>query len=110
MKTFMAIYTASPDNMKERPDEATIEKGMAAWGQWMKDNHEAIVDPGGPLGKTKKAGPDGVSDIKNALTGYIVVEAADHAAAAALFKDHPHFTVFPGDGVEVMEIMPMPGT
>jgi hypothetical protein len=30
-------------------------------------------------------------------------------AAAKLFEGHPHFTIFPGDGVEVMEVLPIPG-
>jgi len=25
-----------------------------------------------------------------------------------LFIDHPHFSIFPGEGVEVVEIMPVP--
>jgi hypothetical protein len=39
----------------------------------------------------------------------VVVSAESHAAAARLFEGHPHFTVFPGEGVEVMECLPMPG-
>jgi hypothetical protein len=26
-----------------------------------------------------------------------------------MFVGHPHFTIFPGDGVEVMEVLPIPG-
>jgi hypothetical protein len=37
-----------------------------------------------------------------------VVRAASHEDAAKLFEDHPHFTIFPGDGVEVMECLPIP--
>ena len=46
---------------------------------------------------------------RNALTAYTVVRAASHAAAAKLFEGHPHFTLFPGEGVEVMECLPIPG-
>jgi hypothetical protein len=38
-----------------------------------------------------------------------VVLADSHENAAGLFKDHPHFTIFPGDSVEVMECLPIPG-
>lgn len=31
-----------------------------------------------------------------------------HEAAAKLFENRPHFTIFPGDRVEVMECLPMP--
>jgi hypothetical protein len=33
----------------------------------------------------------------------------ERRAAAKLFEGHPHFTIFPGDGVEVMECLPIPG-
>jgi hypothetical protein len=38
-----------------------------------------------------------------------VIEAETHEAAARHFRNHPHFTIFPGDAVEIMEIMPIPG-
>ena len=63
---------------------------------------------GGPLGKTKKIGPKGIADISNELSAFMVVRAESHEAAAKLFENHPHFTVFPGDSVEVMPVMPIP--
>jgi hypothetical protein len=38
----------------------------------------------------------------------VIVEAESHEAAAALFSEHPHFAVFPGDSVEIMECLPIP--
>jgi hypothetical protein len=75
----------------------------------MADNADHVVVTGGPVGKTKKTGKDGVTDIRNKVAGYIVVQAESHAAAAKLFENHPHFTIFPGDSVEVMEQLPIPG-
>jgi hypothetical protein len=68
-----------------------------------------ILDSGGPLGKTKKTSKAGVSDTRNNVAGYIVVEAESHDTAAKLFENHPHFTIFPGDSVEIMECLPIPG-
>ena len=67
-----------------------------------------VVETGGPLGKTKKVSSAGIADISNNLVGYVVVEADDHEAAARMFEGHPHFTIFPGDGVEVMPLLPIP--
>jgi hypothetical protein len=39
----------------------------------------------------------------------MVVQAESADDAAKLFIDHPHFTVFPGESVEVIECLPMPG-
>jgi len=68
----------------------------------------AIVEQGSPLGKTKRASAQGISDIKNNMTGYVIVRAESHAAAARLFENHPHFAIFPGDSVEIMECLPLP--
>jgi hypothetical protein len=40
---------------------------------------------------------------------YTVVRADSHEAAAKLFENHPHFTIFPGESVEIMPVLPMPG-
>ena len=61
---------------------------------------------GGPLGKTKRITTRGVEDVSNGA--FAVVRAESHAAAAKLFENHPHFTIFPGESVEVMPILPIP--
>ena len=74
------------------------------------EKHQAVIaGTGGPLGKTKRVSPQGIADVSNDLSGYVVVRAASHEAAAKLFEGHPQFTIFPGEGVEVMPILPIPG-
>jgi hypothetical protein len=111
MKKFMCLYMGSANPARGpgdlSPDD--IAKGMAAWGKWMSDHASIVVDPGGPLGKTLKTSKDGVSPTKNLVSGYTIIEAESQEAAAKLFEGHPHFTIFPGDAVEVMEVMPIPG-
>lgn len=109
MKNFLGIYMGRENPTGERPDDATIARGMAAWHKWMSDNAAAVVTMGGPLGKTKRVGKDGITDIRNRMTGFIVVKAESHEAAAKLFESHPHFAIFPGDSVEVMPCLPVPG-
>ena len=82
---------------------------MKAWGDWMMTHKAAIVVEGGPLGKTMRTSAAGVSDTKNNLSGYVVVRAESHKAAANMFEHHPHFAIFPGESVEIMECMPIPG-
>jgi ribosomal protein S17 len=43
------------------------------------------------------------------MTGYVVVRAESRQEAARMFENHPHFTIFPGDSVEIMECLPIPG-
>ena len=64
--------------------------------------------PGGPLGKTKKISATGIADIQNNIAAYVIVDAEDHDAAARMFEGHPHFAIFPGDGVEGDAVSPHP--
>jgi hypothetical protein len=105
----VALFTGFPDGSQPPPpDEATIGRGMAAWGAWMADHAAQVVDTGGPLGKTKKADKSGISDTRNLVAGYVIVEAASHDAAVRLFENHPHFAIFPGEAVEIMPVLPIP--
>jgi hypothetical protein len=38
-----------------------------------------------------------------------VVRAASHEDAAKMFENHPHFAIFPGERVEIMPVLPIPG-
>ena len=112
MKRFLALYigSASPaEKVAATINDDTRARGMAAWGNWMTKHATEIVDGGGPLGTTKKVSSAGVSDIQNSITGYVIVQAESHAAAARMFEGHPHFAVFPGDSVEIMECLSIPG-
>ncbi len=112
---FLAVFLGTPmafgawSKLSEQERQARSQKGMAAWQDWMQKHGHRIAEMGGPLGKTKKISHDGVSDISNELGGYTIVRAASHEEAADMFRDHPHFTIFPGDRVEVMPILPVPG-
>ena len=64
---------------------------------------------GGPLGKTRLVSSAGISDTVNTLTGYTIFHAASPEAAAQLFLNHPHFAIFPGEAVEIMECTSIPG-
>ena len=116
MKKFLAIYIGTEAALERSRwnelDDATRKQrqaaGFAAWMQWARTHATAIVDQGTPLGTTKRASPEGLSDIKNALVGYVVVQAESHQAAAKLFDDHPHFAILPGDSVVIMECLPLP--
>lgn len=101
----MAAWTAMPDAERK----AKEREGIAAWKSWVEKHHDAIIPVGGPLGKTKRVSATGIEDITNAMGAFAVVRADSQEAAARLFIDHPHFTIFPGESVEVMPIMPIPG-
>ncbi|MBX3621342.1 MAG: hypothetical protein KF891_15335 [Rhizobacter sp.] len=114
MKTFLAVYTGSAQAMARWQALSEAERqerhaaGFKAWGDWVTRHQAGIVDGGSPLGRTKLVSTGGVADIRNNLAAYTLVRAESHEAAARLFEGHPHFTLFPGEGVEIMECLPTP--
>jgi len=116
MKTFLAVYTGSNaaversgwNQLSATERSAREAQGFEAWITWSPKHPDAIVQPGAPLGKTKRVTAAGISDTSNELAGFVVVRAESHEAAAELFERHPHFSMFPGEGVEIMECLPMP--
>jgi len=114
MKTFLAVYTGLADAMaawNKLPDSERLARqtrGIAAWKDWAQQNAAAIVETGGPLGRTKAVTTRGMADVRNNLAAFTIVRAESQEAAAELFVNHPHFTIFPGEAVEIMEILPIP--
>ncbi len=114
MKRFLAVYTGTPgamarwNTLSESEQQQRTALGVAAWKKWAADNAASIVEGGGPLSRTKQVTASGIADIRNNLAAYTVVQAESQDAAARLFLNHPHFTIFPGEGVEVMEVLPVP--
>ncbi|HEX4051458.1 MAG TPA: hypothetical protein VHY19_11330 [Steroidobacteraceae bacterium] len=116
MKNFMAVFTGSAtsearaqwDRLDEQERKRRQAAGMKAWQEWMVRHESVLVEGGGPLGKTKRISREGIADTRNNLAAYVLVRADSHQAAAQLFEGHPHFSIFPGDAVEVMECLPVP--
>ena len=114
MKRFLAVYTGSPaalsrwELLSEGERKERQAAGAAAWRKWVEQNQHSLVEMGGPLSRTKLASAAGISDIRNNMAAFTIVQAESQEAAARLFLGHPHFTIFPGEGVEVMQILPIP--
>jgi hypothetical protein len=114
MPRFVAVYTLKPEDLaafRARPkseQEATDKAGLKAWEEWGKRNAAAIVATDVMVGKTRRVTKTGIVDARNQIAGFMIVEAADITAAAGLFQDHPHITVFPGDGIDVMPVVTGP--
>lgn len=110
---YLAVFTSDKNGprwrawyaMSEAEKRAKDEVGLAALAAWDEAHRDVIVYGGGPLGPTKRTTEDGVKDVVNQLTVFMVVRAPSHEAAAKLFEGHPHFTIFPCDGVEVMPLL-----
>jgi hypothetical protein len=78
------------ERLPETERRAKEREGIAAWKAWVEKHQGAIVDMGGPLGKTKKVTQRGIEDVSNDMGAYTVVRAESQEAAAKLFENHPH--------------------
>ncbi|TPM56378.1 hypothetical protein FJ959_15020 [Mesorhizobium sp. B2-2-4] len=114
MPRFLAVYTMKPEDLARfrslpKPEQDAIDSvGLQQWTDWEERNAASFPDRGGMVGRTTRVTKDGVADAVNPFCGYIVVEADTIDAAARLFESHPHFTVFPGDGVDIMPFVTDP--
>ncbi|WP_414461627.1 hypothetical protein [Hyphomicrobium sp. DY-1] len=108
MKNYLAVFFGRSDAMeawKALPESERKDREQAG----MADHNGVISEMGSPLGKTKRADKNGMSDARNELCAWTVVKANSQEEATRLFLNHPHFTIFPGDYIEVMECLPVPG-
>ncbi len=109
MKKYLAIFSgglSEGEKMEITPAEHTAF--MDEWMKWAQENNQFIVDNGTPLGKTKKIDSVGITDIKNQMVTYTILQAESHDAVAHILTRHPHVTLFPKGSIEVMECLPMP--
>ena len=117
MTRYLAVFTGTEaarkasgwDELSDEQRQRREAEGISAWRDWMATHEASVAVGGGPLGATKRVSNQGVADTTNNLVGYVVIEADSHAAAAGLFENHPHFSIFPGEAVEIMECLPTPG-
>ncbi|MBV8093990.1 MAG: hypothetical protein JO110_12285 [Acetobacteraceae bacterium] len=115
--TYLAVFLGSKNTprmqawmaLPEAERRAKQQEGMAAWKAWIEEHRAVICAMGGPLGKTKRITEGGIEDVSNEMGAFMVVRAESHDAAARLFEKHPHFTIFPGESVEIMPVLPIPG-
>jgi hypothetical protein len=109
MKKFLVLYKAPIEEFTKAMQAMTPEDQEASkkeWGEWMTKHQGDLADMGAPVGKTKQVSESGVTDIRNDIGGYSVVQAESHEAAAELLADSPHLSRMHGT-IEVMEIMEM---
>jgi hypothetical protein len=114
MPRFVAVYTIDPVDLAafraqtKSVQEATDKAGLLAWEDWSQRNAAAIIATDVMVGKTMRVTRSSVVNAQNQIAGFVIVEAADITAAASLFHDHPHMTIFPGDGIDVMPVVSEP--
>ena len=109
MKKFLGIYMAPPAAIDAMRTNMTPQQGkeqMASWGTWMESIKDSTVDRGAPTGKNMRVNSKGMTEVRNEVCGYTVVEAETLEDAAKLFEGNPMLAMNEAY-VEVSECMPM---
>ena len=97
---------AAMRKMMEESSKEERDKGMAEWGEWMKNNMSKFADGGAPTGKNWHVTPEGSSQISNDVGGYSMVMAQSAEEAAKFLEGSPHLKM-PGATIDLAEIVPM---
>ena len=111
MRKFIAIYMMPAAELARLgpPTPEGMQSETQKWMDWAKKNGDAIVDIGAPLGKTKRITADGVSDTKNEITAYSIVQGDSLDSVAKMFVGHPHFGIAEGGTIDLIECLEIPG-
>ena len=110
-KKFLVLYLVPGDVMKDwgKTDPATRQaaelKLKAEWDRWMGE-HSKMLTLTEAGGRTKAVTASGITDTRNDIMLYSIVEAESVEVAAQAFAQHPHLTI-PQSSIQVMEVRSM---
>ena len=112
-KKFMVFFSIPLATMTEwqktdPQQRAASEKDMMRqWQKWSAEHSEMILSTE-VGGKTKNVVSGGITDTRNNIVLFSIVQGDSHDAVAAAYKSHPHLQI-PDSSIQVMEIKPMGG-
>ena len=111
MPKFIVLYQASMKDIDEWMKKPEAErkgeeaKMKAEWDAWLAA-HANLIKETNATGKTKLVTKSGVTDSRNDIMLYSIVEADSQDAVAEVFKTHPHFSI-PNASISIMPIRPI---
>ncbi|MBV9205079.1 MAG: hypothetical protein JO037_06690 [Actinobacteria bacterium] len=108
MAKFMVLYRSST-SARDQMANATVEQmkaGMEAWTTWAGKVGDAVVDLGAPLAPATHVGPGSAAG--DEISGYSILQADSAQALTGVLDGHPHLQM-PGNSIDVLEWLAMPG-
>jgi hypothetical protein len=113
MQKFIALYCMPIQGLEDWAKVPAEErKGKedamkAKWDEWMAVKKEMVVTTAG-VGKTKRVTVQSVTDAKNDIMLYSIVQGESQDAVAKAFEGHPHLDI-PGAWIDVSALNFLPG-
>ena len=109
MSKYLLLYrstvSAADQMANATPEQA--QAGMDLWMSWAGRVGDAMVDMGAP---TNNVGSVGAAPTGDAVVGgYSILEADSFDSLKALLDGHPHLQMGPDAGIDVLELLSVPG-
>jgi hypothetical protein len=110
MTKFMVLYRSTTSAREQMADAtpAQMKAGMDAWMVWAGKAGDAVVDLGAPLAYATHVNQGTATPGSDDITGYSVLQAESAAAVSGILDGHPHLEM-PGNSIDVLELLAMPG-
>jgi hypothetical protein len=108
---FLVLYKTPAsvlDTWMETDPEVRKEmesKMGSEWNAWLKEHANEVKETSG-AGKPKVVTKDGVSDSRNDIMMYSILEADSPEAAVKIFENHSHLQI-PEASIEIMPANPL---
>jgi hypothetical protein len=101
-KTGMAKYLITYHGAQMPNDPKMMEMAKAAFGQWLQQAGNAVVDPGAPTRMIKQVSNGGSSPVAE-IGGYSIIEAGSDEEVSNILKTHPFISR--GGTLQVNQLM-----
>lgn len=113
MPHFLALFTCaenSPNhqawkNLEAQQQKDRFEAGVKARAEWNQKNKARILEDASLHQKTLLVNRNGLHEGPSGMGAFLVLKAESLQEVTELFRQHPHFTFFPGDGIRIIEIL-----
>lgn len=111
MTKYMVLYnaTASAAEQMANASAEEMKAGMDAWMAWADNAGAAVVDLGMPVQAKRRVTAAGEMESPTEASGYSILQGSDADEVTTLLAKHPHLQM-PGASIDVLEILPMPGS
>jgi hypothetical protein len=110
MAKFMILYhssTSARDQMANATPEQ-MKAGMDAWMAWADKAGDAVIDLGAPTAHATHINAGAATSGADDISGYSVLQADSVEAVTGILDGHPHLGM-PGNSIDVLELLAMPG-
>jgi hypothetical protein len=110
MSRYIVLYHA-PLDVAQRFARATPEEaalGLQAWIDWSTKLGPALVDPGRPLGSSRRVTQSGAVDGREDIIGMSILEASSMEEALTMVENHHHLRWADECSITVLEEMGIP--